>query len=234
MIGSFGRCEVLSFHATKFFNTFEGGAIVTNDDALAAKTRLMRNFGFAGLDDVIYIGTNGKMCEASAAMGLTNLEALQPTIARNRETYEAYREELGSLPGLRLLQHDDAERRNYQYIVCEIDSELGIARDDLVQILHMENVRARRYFWPGCHRMEPYRSLSPRAGDELPVTEAVAERVLVLPHGGPVEVAQVRRIGALLRWIAAQRSEVAARLAAARASGELSSPRFSRFGVPRA
>ena len=73
LLGSFGECEVFSFHATKFFNTFEGGAIVTNDDELAAKIGLMRNFGFAGYDNVIYPGTNGKMTEIAAAMGLTNL-----------------------------------------------------------------------------------------------------------------------------------------------------------------
>jgi dTDP-4-amino-4,6-dideoxygalactose transaminase len=71
MIGNFGDAEVFSFHATKFLNTFEGGAIVTNDDNLAATVRLMRNFGFAGYDKVVYVGTNGKMSEISAAMGLT-------------------------------------------------------------------------------------------------------------------------------------------------------------------
>src|SRR4030095_7100920 len=76
MIGSFGDAEVFSFHATKFFNTFEGGAITTNDDELASRMRLMKNFGFAGYDNVIYIGTNGKMSEVCAAMGLTSLENL--------------------------------------------------------------------------------------------------------------------------------------------------------------
>jgi len=80
-IGQFGDAEIFSFHGTKFFNTFEGGAVVTNDDELAGKIRLMRNFGFAGYDKVIYIGTNGKMCEVSAAMGLTGLESLDEFIA---------------------------------------------------------------------------------------------------------------------------------------------------------
>ena len=76
MIGGFGDAETFSFHATKFINSFEGGAVVTNDDDLARKMRLMKNFGFSGLDNVIYIGTNGKLNEASAAMGLTSLESL--------------------------------------------------------------------------------------------------------------------------------------------------------------
>src|SRR5438045_3336291 len=81
MIGSFGDAEVFSFHATKFFNTFEGGAVVTNDDELAGKIRLMKNFGFSGYDCVSYIGTNGKMSEVSAAMGLTSLESIDEFVA---------------------------------------------------------------------------------------------------------------------------------------------------------
>ena len=83
MVGNFGDAEVFSFHATKFFNTFEGGAVTTNDDELAAKIRLMKNFGFSGYDEVTYIGTNGKMSECSAAMGLTNLESMDDFVAVN-------------------------------------------------------------------------------------------------------------------------------------------------------
>ena len=93
MIGNFGEAEVFSFHATKFFNTFEGGAIVTNKDELAAKIRLMKNFGFAGYDNVIYIGTNGKMSEVSAAMGLTSLESLDNFISINYRNYKQYQNE---------------------------------------------------------------------------------------------------------------------------------------------
>src|SRR5207247_3514885 len=87
MIGGFGDAEVFSFHATKFFNTFEGGAVTTNDDELAEKIRLMKNFGFSGFDNVIYIGTNGKMNELSAVMGLTGLESLNDFVYINRRNY---------------------------------------------------------------------------------------------------------------------------------------------------
>ena len=90
MVGSFGDAEVFSFHATKFLNAFEGGAIVTNNDELATKIRLMKNFGFAGNDNVVYIGTNGKMHEASAAMGLTGLESLDEFIDVNYQNYKHY------------------------------------------------------------------------------------------------------------------------------------------------
>ncbi|WP_088254866.1 aminotransferase class I/II-fold pyridoxal phosphate-dependent enzyme [Fimbriiglobus ruber] len=207
-VGSFGLAEVFSFHATKFLNSFEGGAVVTNDGAFAAKLRLMRNFGFSGYDNVIYIGTNGKMTEASAAMGLTSLESLETFVAANRRNYEAYAAEIHDIPGLKLLPYDARERNNYQYIVLEVDARAyGLTRDEIVAVLHAENVLARRYFYPGCHRMEPYRSYHPHAGLLLPETEAVAARVLLLPTGTSMEVEAIHDIGRILR---AARSEVSA------------------------
>ncbi len=197
-IGNFGLCEVFSFHATKFFNSFEGGAIATNNDELARKIRLMKNFGFAGVDRVTFLGTNGKMTEISAAMGLTGLESLEEIVAVNRRNYALYRAELAHLPGLRMVLFEDNERSNYQYIVFEIEEErTGISRDEIVQILKAENVLARRYFYPGCHRMEPYRSYFPHAGLLLPNTEVLCSRVLVLPTGTtvtPDDIGSVCRI----------------------------------------
>jgi dTDP-4-amino-4,6-dideoxygalactose transaminase len=183
MIGNLGACEVLSFHATKFFNTFEGGAVVTNDDVLADKMRLMRNFGFSGLDNVIYPGTNGKMVEICAAMGLTNLDYIDEVIAANRSNHGVYRHALGDLPGIRVLPFDENERNNYQYVVLEVADSFHATRDHIVAALHAENVLARKYFWPGCHRMKPYRDLYPHANLMLPNTERVAERVIVMPTG---------------------------------------------------
>jgi dTDP-4-amino-4,6-dideoxygalactose transaminase len=184
MIGGFGLAEVFSFHATKFLNSFEGGAITTNDDALAAKIRLMTNFGFLDYDRVIHLGTNGKMTEVSAAMGVTNLEGIDDLVAANRRNYDLYRAGLAGLPGISVMPYNEAERGNYQYLVVEVDLErAALSRDELIQVLHAENVLARKYFWPGCHRMEPYRSLYPYAGLLLPQTERVAARVLVLPTG---------------------------------------------------
>jgi len=198
MIGSFGSAEVFSFHATKFFNSGEGGAIVTDDDALAHKIRLMKNFGFSGYDNVIYIGTNGKMNELSALMGLTNLESLDDFIAVNRGNYKAYEKELSGLPGVSLIKYDQREKCNYQYVILEIDEAVtGVTRDQLVGILQAENVLARRYFYPGCHRMEPYRSYFPHAGLVLPVTERLVTRVLSLPTGtavGPDEIGKICQI----------------------------------------
>jgi dTDP-4-amino-4,6-dideoxygalactose transaminase len=194
-IGGFGRCEVFSFHATKFFNTFEGGAVLTNEDALAEKMRLMRNFGFSGYDNVIYIGTNGKMTEVCAAMGLTSLESVNEFIETNRRNYQAYRRGLEEVPGLRMIAYDESERSNYQYIVCELDEHAaGLTRDELVAVLFAENVLARRYFFPGCHRMEPYRSYFPHASLVLPETEKLCHRVMALPTGTGVNEQAISRI----------------------------------------
>lgn len=183
MIGSFGRAEVLSFHATKFFNTFEGGAVVTNDDALAETMRLMRNFGFAGFDNVIHPGTNGKMVEVCAAMGLTNLDYIDTVIDANRRNHDAYAAALAGIEGVRLLSFDTTSKNNFQYVVLEVTEGGAVRRDAILAALHAENVLARKYFWPGCHRMKPYRDLFPNAGVMLEHTQDVADRVIVLPTG---------------------------------------------------
>ena len=220
MVGNFGDAEVLSFHATKFLNTFEGGAIVTNNDELDAKVRLMKNFGFAGYDNVIYLGTNGKMNEICAAMGLTGLESVDDFVAANRRNYEQYRRELQGVPGVQLISYDSAEKCNYQYLVAEIDdSRTGVARDDLVRVLHAENVLARRYFYPGCHQMEPYRSYFPHAGLLLPHTERLCSRVLVLPTGTAVGPEQVHGICQIIRLAVDHAENINGALRAATAAG---------------
>lgn len=215
MIGSFGVCEVFSFHATKFLNSFEGGAIVTNDDELAAKLRLMHNFGFAaGYDRVIYLGVNGKMTEACAAMGLTSLNAIDELVAINLRNYEAYQDGLRGIPGISVIQYDPKERNNYQYIVLELDPDVApLNRDDLVSVLHAENVLARKYFWPGCHRMEPYRSLQPNAHLLLTETERVAPRIMELPTGQAITTNVIRDICQIIHRAIQQADEVKAGLA---------------------
>jgi len=202
LLGGFGECEVFSFHATKFFNTFEGGAVATNDDALAEKMRLMRNFGFSGYDNVIYPGTNGKMTEIAAAMGLTNLEALDEFVAINRRNYGHYRDAVAAIPGLTMLEYDESERNNYQYVVVEVAPYFPVSRDRMIEVLHAENILARRYFWPGCHNMEPYRSFYPHAGLMLPKTIAVAERVIVLPTGSTVHSDAIDGVCDVIRTLA--------------------------------
>lgn len=214
LIGTFGRCEVLSFHATKFFNSFEGGAVLTNDDSLAEKIRLMRNFGFHGYDRVIYIGTNGKMTEVCAAMGLTSLESIETFIEINHRNYDEYRRGLTDVSGVNLLAYNECEQSNYQYIVCEVDEvAAGLTRDELVQVLTAENVLARRYFFPGCHQMEPYRSYFPHAHLVLPETEKLCRRVMLLPTGTAINNDTVSQVCRIIRVAVAHAAYVKAQLA---------------------
>jgi dTDP-4-amino-4,6-dideoxygalactose transaminase len=212
MVGGFGDAEIFSFHATKFLNSFEGGAVVTNNEELARKIRLMKNFGFTNWDEVGYVGTNGKMTEVAAAMGLTSLDALDEFVETNRRNHHVYASELARIPGLTMMRYDESERSNYQYLVVEVDeSEAGLSRDRLVQILWAENVVARRYFWPGCHRMEPYRSCYPDAGLHLSETERVAARLLILPTGTAVDAHDIARICGILRLAIGESREVTQR-----------------------
>jgi dTDP-4-amino-4,6-dideoxygalactose transaminase len=213
-IGGFGEAEVLSFHATKFINAGEGGAVVTNNDDLASRVRLMTNFGFSGFDKVISIGTNAKMSELSAALGLTNLESIGRFSRVNRDNFELYGERLSDVAGISAIGHDENKEINHQYVVVEVDAaKAGLTRDQLLAVLQAENVLARRYFYPSVHRMDPYRLKFPNVGRRLPATEAVADRVLVLPTGTGVTRADIRKVCAIIRFAIAHSREIQAAIA---------------------
>jgi len=205
-IGSFGRCEVFSFHATKFMQSAEGGAVVTNDAELAKKLRLIRNFGFHGSDDVGELGTNAKMTELSAAMGLTSLASINNFIAANRRNYHAYRAALTKLPGIELYSVNEGENRNYQYVVMLVSTEdCPLTRDEIICVLHAENVMARRYFHPGVHRMDAYRNVPTPI---LPITESIGESVIVLPTGMHVTEETIQQISSLISLATSSAAEV--------------------------
>ena len=199
-VANFGDAEVFSFHATKVFNTFEGGCITTNDDDLAQELRLMRNFGFSGYDAVARLGMNGKMPEICAAMGLVNLKGVDGFIADNRDHYRAYGDLLGGTPGISLHQFPQHTVSNYQYVVLEVDeAAAGLSRDDLVTALRAEGVLARRYFAPGVNRMAPYGAPSDPPDPTLPVSERLVHTVAVLPTGPSLTADDVRRVAGLIR-----------------------------------
>lgn len=214
-IGNFGTCEVFSFHATKFFNTAEGGAVTTNDDRLAQKLRELRNFGFVedGSHRTTGVGINAKMSEFHAAVGLGNLSELQLFIDRNRANYQRYWYNL---------EHSSARmtpqlcHSNFQYVVIELLGE-ELSADDLVKVLQAENVLARRYFSPPCHRMLPY----DQEDYYLPVTELVSDRVIVLPTGMAVEEEVIDKICQIIFYYIRHALQITERL------GELRSREFA-------
>ncbi len=218
-VGGGGDAEVLSLHATKFVNSFEGGIVLGNDAALLDEVRSLRNFGFADYDSVTAIGTNAKMPEICAAMGLTSMESAASFAAANEANFVAYRDGLVDLPGVRLLDDFEGITPNFQYVVLEVDEAVtGVPRDTLIEALHAENVLARRYFYPGCHRHAPYRT-SGRSWD-LPVTDEVARRVVVLPTGTAMDPSSCTAVGQLVGDIVGRGAAFAERVAAASVSPE--------------
>ena len=197
-----GDASVFSFHATKFFNSFEGGAIATNNEGLAEEVRLMSNFGFAGKvqDQVDYLGINGKMTELSAAMGLAMLETVEEIRERNRVNYGAYREAFSTIEGIDLIEPPaHVTKHNWHYVVVRLDNqEYGLSRDLLVRALEAENILVRKYFYPGCHRMYPYSEHSMHAPNLLPNTERLAGQVIAFPTGQEINEKIIKTIRSLL------------------------------------
>jgi len=194
-IGNYGACEVFSFHATKFFNSIEGGAITTNSPSLTLKLRELRNFGFAGDkpgDHSVYgLGINAKLSELHAAVGVMNLTGVPTFIDHNYANFTIYSEGL-DISGIRV--YPLGGNSNYQYVVIEVLKE-GLSADTLAKALWAENILARRYFSPPCHEARPY---SQRHW-ELPRTEEVASRTIVLPTGMAMNQADVARVCEVIR-----------------------------------
>ncbi len=212
-VGSFGDAEVFSFHATKICNTFEGGAVATDDDELAERLALARNFGFVDVDSVVALGINAKMPEVNAAMGLVSLESLDWFVAANTTNRRRYRDGLRDLSGIDFYDPPLPElSATSHYVVLEVQESAGLTRDQLAQVLAAENVGSRRYFYPGCHRMEPYRTNDPEAGKRLPVTQAILERTLVLPTGTATSPESADRVCDLIRFALGHGDEVGSRL----------------------
>jgi dTDP-4-amino-4,6-dideoxyglucose len=211
-LGGFGAAEAFSFHATKVVNTFEGGAIVTDDDDVADRVRAIRNFGYGANGVVEMAGTNAKLSEASAAMGLTSLEALGDTVAHNRVNHERYRRRLAGVPGLRSVVYNDLDTNNYHYVIVRVAADVaGIHRDLVLDLLRAENIVAQPYFSRGVHQMKPYHD---PAAPRLPHTESLCEQLLALPTGPTVSRHDVDIICDVVRLILTNGPEITARRAA--------------------
>lgn len=199
-VGNFGRCECFSLHATNVLHSFEGGLITTDDAGLARKLRLLRNFGISGEDRYEGVGINAKMTESCAAMGLANLEKLDELMAENRSIYTAYVSGLRGIPGIEPLLYEDGDQRyNFHYFVIRVLPQFGISRDMLHIWLKGHNVLARRQYWPGCHRLEPYAERCMTLS--LPHADGLCAQCLALPCGPQVERGYVEEVCRLIRHV---------------------------------
>ena len=194
-----GDLSVLSFHATKVFNTFEGGALVSKDPQAKRRIDWLKNFGHAGETNVVATGINGKMHEFSAAMGLVQLEHLDHILERRRAVDALYRERLAGVPGIRLLGPSPDERvSNYAYFPILLDGRYPLTRDELNEALHGNGIRSRRYFYPLISDFPMYRTLPSADRANLPIAADVTERVLCLPIYPDLPLETVERIADLV------------------------------------
>lgn len=203
-----GDLSVLSFHATKVFNTFEGGAIVCPNASTKQHVDNLKNFGFLNETTVVAAGINGKMNEFSAALGLLQLRYVDAAIARRREIDARYRELLRDLPGIVCVERPAPERSNFAYFPVLVGPEYPLRRDELYRELKANGVHGRRYFYPLISDFPMYRGLPSARRDNLPVASRAAERVICLPIYPALVDADVERIAGVLRAAGSGRAPV--------------------------
>ncbi len=193
-----GDLSVLSFHATKVFSTFEGGAIVCPD----AKTKLridhLKNFGFVDEVTVVATGINGKMSEFNAALGLLQLKGIDEALEKRKAIDARYRNELAGVKGIHCLQDAGEKKTNYAYFPILVRPEYSLSRDELYQKLRDNGIYARRYFYPLISDFPMYRGLASAAQSNLPVAKVAADQVICLPLYPALEVPDQEKIISLI------------------------------------
>ncbi|NLN96066.1 MAG: DegT/DnrJ/EryC1/StrS family aminotransferase [Bacteroidales bacterium] len=198
-ICNWGDLSVLSFHATKVYNTFEGGAIVSHDEKTKKRIDYLKNFGFAGETRVIAPGINAKMNEVQAAFGLLQLKYVDQAIEKRKNIAEMYRENLAGRDGLILLNDFPNVKHNYAYFPVLIrKNEYGKSRDEVYELLKKNNIYSRRYFYPLISQFPVYNSLESASIRNLPVATKIAEQVLCLPIYPELSLSTVEDICSLL------------------------------------
>ncbi|MBR4784698.1 MULTISPECIES: DegT/DnrJ/EryC1/StrS aminotransferase family protein [Fibrobacter] len=189
-----GDMSTLSFHATKVYNTVEGGALVCHDEATKKRIDYLKNFGFAGETTVVAPGINSKMDEIRAAYGLLNLKQVDDAIARRKATAERYRAALKNVAGIRMLEDVEGVHHNYAYFPIFISEEYGLSRDALYEKLKEHNVYGRRYFYPLISTFSAYKGLESARPENLPVAHKLADQVLCLPMFAGLDNESIDRI----------------------------------------
>ncbi|GHV24034.1 aminotransferase [Planctomycetales bacterium] len=194
-VSTAGDMATLSFHATKIYNTLEGGALICQDEATKKRIDFLKNFGFANETEVVMPGINGKMDEVRAAYGLIGLKYADASIEKRRQIALRYREHLRDVRGIRVMEDLDGVKHNYAYFPIFIDeAAYRISRDALYEKLKEHNILARRYFYPLISMFSPYRSLDSANPANLPVATQLADSVICLPMFEDLTEKQIERI----------------------------------------
>ncbi|MBD3289103.1 hypothetical protein GF337_09890 [candidate division KSB1 bacterium] len=197
---NFGDISVLSFHATKVFTTFEGGAIVCHDEKTKKRIDYLKNFGFADETSVIAPGINSKMSEFQAALGLLQLKRIDENIEKRKQNVELYRSALEDIPGIDYFNDISKVRHNYSYFPIFVNrEEYGKTRDELYEELKRRGIYGRRYFYPLISQFPSYRGLPSASPENLPVAEEIAEKVICLPNYPDLDLCEISRICHIIR-----------------------------------
>jgi len=197
-----GNISTLSFHATKTYNTAEGGALVCRDEEMKKKIDYLKNFGFAGETEVIMSGINGKLDEIRAALGLLNLKYVDSSIKRRQAIASLYRQKLLNIPGITMIEDMPGVKTNYTYFPVFINNDkFGMSRDELYDKLKSHNIYGRRYFYPLISTFSPYRDLDSAKRENLPVATKLAEIVICLPMYANLEEKEVEIICDMIKGI---------------------------------
>jgi len=200
--GNFGDITMYSFHATKLFNSAEGGALASKNEEMKRKIDLLKNFGIKNEEEVIEVGINGKMNELQAAMGLAVLEHVEEERQKRAIIKRTYIENLKDIPGIKLMPDLPGVRSSYQYFAIRVDEEdFGRSRDDVYEELKKYNVFARKYFHPLCSNFECYKHLPSADPKNLPVANRIGNGVLSIPFYGRLSEEEVKTIAKIVRWI---------------------------------
>ena len=193
-----GDLSVLSFHATKVFNTFEGGAIICPDAETKAEIDHLKNFGFSGETSVVASGINGKMSEFNAALGLLQLKYVEQAILQRKLVDETYRQALDAVDGIHCLARSAAQHANYAYFPILVDDNYPLSRDGLYDQLKLKGVHPRRYFYPLISEFPMYQGLSSAHSGLLPVASRAAEQILCLPIYPDLSLDKVEEISGII------------------------------------
>lgn len=192
---SAGDMSTLSFHATKVYNTLEGGALIVKDEATKKRIDYLKNFGFAGETEVVAPGINSKVDEVRSAYGLLNLNQVDSAIAARQKVANSYREALRDVPGIRFFDDMPGVRHNYSYFPVFVDAEkYGMTRDELYFKMKEQGVLGRRYFFPLISTFSTYRGLPSAAPENLPVATKMANEVICLPMHHALSEEDIQRI----------------------------------------
>lgn len=199
-ISNFGDMTMFSFHATKLFNTVEGGGLTFKDSLLEKKLNLLKNFGIVGSDEVVLSGINAKMNEIQAAIGLEVLKIVNKERDRRRKIKKAYKRELAGIDGIRVITNLDGESSSYQYFVIAIDEDrYGRSRDWLYEELRKYNVFTRKYFYPLCSDFHWFKNLESAKPENLPQAQKSVRQVLSMPYYGDLEIESVQKICKIIK-----------------------------------